>query len=202
MPGLSELEGCVLGLVGCRGPLTAYAIRRVFLDSVSPHWSGSAGAIYPLIRRLAKRGLIRSRTHAIGSRRGHLHSLTAAGRSELRRWMGPPLPDWVVAVPVDSLRTRLGFLSALPPDARLAFLDDARRRLRAHVRDVEEDCRLALLDPDPCRILVARGALAMLRARSRWLSDVARTMAARPRRGGGRDRVSGVRTASRPSRSS
>ncbi len=186
MPDLSELEGCVLGLVGCQGPLTAYAIRRVFLDSVSPHWSGSAGAIYPLVRRLESRGLIRSDPGGSGSRRSRLHTLTNAGRSELRRWMGPPLPEGVVAVPVDSLRTRLGFLSALTPAERRAFVEDARRSLRAHMRDVEEDCRQARLDADPFRLLVAEGALAMLRARSRWLSGVARrlqpTLAGRTRR--------------------
>jgi len=39
---LTELEGCVLGLIRQRGSCTPYTIRRVFLKSPTPHWSGSA----------------------------------------------------------------------------------------------------------------------------------------------------------------
>jgi hypothetical protein len=45
---LSEIEGCVLGLLAVDGPATPYAIRKVFLESPNPQWSGNAGTIYPL----------------------------------------------------------------------------------------------------------------------------------------------------------
>src|SRR5262245_13459166 len=46
---LTELEGTALGVIWAGQPCTPYRVRRVFLDSPSPSWSGSAGAIYPLI---------------------------------------------------------------------------------------------------------------------------------------------------------
>ena len=52
---LSEIEACVLALVSVDGPATPYAIRKVFLNSPNPQWSGSAGTIYPLIGRLLRR---------------------------------------------------------------------------------------------------------------------------------------------------
>ena len=54
----SELEGAVLGVIWQEGPCTAYTIRKQFVASPSPQWSGSAGAIYPLVRRLEKKRLL------------------------------------------------------------------------------------------------------------------------------------------------
>ena len=170
MAKLSELEGCVLGLVETQGPLTPYAVRKVFLDSASPHWSGSAGAIYPLIRRLEERALLKSEAHRTGSRRSRLYRSTATGRRVLRRWVGPPIPDWVVAVPVDSLRTRLSFLVVLSRADRIAFVTNATRMIEAHIRTVREHPRAAR--PEPFEELVDRGVLIMLEARRTWLGEV------------------------------
>jgi hypothetical protein len=46
---LSELEAAVLGLVWSDGPCTAYAVRRTVQNSLSTQWSGSAGAVYPVV---------------------------------------------------------------------------------------------------------------------------------------------------------
>jgi DNA-binding PadR family transcriptional regulator len=54
------LEGCVLGILWERGPCTAYAARKVLRESPSPYWSGSAGAVYPLLARLEGRRLVRA----------------------------------------------------------------------------------------------------------------------------------------------
>src|SRR3954451_8504709 len=98
---LTELEGCVLGLVWANGPCTPYTLRKEFLNSPSPDWSGSAGAIYPLIERLEKRKLIRSAQHADGLRLSKRYELTASGLSKLRLWAGPPLTQDLLGVPAD-----------------------------------------------------------------------------------------------------
>src|SRR5215467_12118551 len=76
---LSEIEACVLALVSVDGPATPYAIRKVFLNSPNPQWSGSAGTIYPLIERLRLRKFIRTTVFRTGRRRGNRISLTSAG---------------------------------------------------------------------------------------------------------------------------
>lgn len=184
----TELEGCVLGVVWDRGPCTAYTIRRVFQNSPSPHWTGSAGAIYPLLARLRRQGLIRAKPHHAGHRPAKLYQLTPSGRRALRRWLGPPLPEWAVGVPVDPLRTRLRFLLAAVPAARLAFLKEADRKLHEHIRTVRADRRRRRHAGDAFAYLVAEGALKMLNARLSWLREVAdevkrqdRTRAARER---------------------
>jgi len=168
----TELEGCVLGVVWEMGPCTAYTIRRVFLDSPSPHWTGSAGAIYPLVDRLARRGLLEPGPKNAGPRTGRTFVLTPAGRRALSRWVAPPWPDWAVGVPVDPLRTRLSFLGSLPPAGRRAFLAQAEAKLRVHIRQVHADYLLKQQRGELYERLVSRGALMMLRARLKWLREV------------------------------
>src|SRR5215510_939473 len=118
---LSELEGCVLGHLWKHGPSTAYSIRKEMLDSPSSHWSGSAGAIYPLLERLERRGLVVSRQAARGDRRVCSYGQTSLGSRHFLRWLGPPLEREVVSIAVDPLRTRIHFLGALTPRRRAAF---------------------------------------------------------------------------------
>ncbi len=186
MPKLSELEGCVLGLVWSDGPCTPYAIRQVFLSSPSPHWSGSAGAIYPLVRRLERRKLLRSEIRATGRRPSRLYTLTPVGTRALQAWLSPPLPELAIGVPPDPLRTRLRVLEALPPAGRRAFLADARSRLRRHLCLVQADCRKRRASGQRFDFLMARGALHQMRAREAWLREVARAMTGADKQGGRR----------------
>ena len=169
---LTEVEGCVLALISVEGPTTPYAIRKVFLNSPSPQWSGSAGTIYPLIRRLSRQGLIRSTLALTGKRAGYQVSLTRSGSRALRVWLSVPLPEWVVGVPPDPLRTRIRFLAAIDGERQRAFLIDAERRTRKHLEIVAADCaRQQAKGGLP--YLVARGALLSMRARCAFLKEVA-----------------------------
>jgi DNA-binding PadR family transcriptional regulator len=95
---LSEIEGCVLGLLAVDGPATPYAIRKVFLESPNPQWSGSAGTIYPLIERLLRRKLIRSKVCLTGKRRGHRISITPSGSWALKQWLlAKPVTQFALA---------------------------------------------------------------------------------------------------------
>ena len=51
---ISELEGAILSEIEHRGQQTAFQVRKAFADSFSLEWKGSAGAIYPAVRRLEK----------------------------------------------------------------------------------------------------------------------------------------------------
>jgi DNA-binding PadR family transcriptional regulator len=173
---LSEIEACVLALVSVDGPATPYAIRKVFLDSPSPQWSGSAGTIYPLIERLLRRKLIRSKLCLTGKRRGHQISLTAAGSRALKLWLSLPIPEWVAGVPPDPLRTRVRFLGAISPRQRQVFLENAHQRTQAHLRVVEADCRRHRAKGE-FRYLMARGALLSMQSRCAFLQEVADALA-------------------------
>ena len=65
MTDLTDLEQAALGVVWRDGPCTPYQVRKQFLDSPTPSWSGSAGTIYPLMRRLEDMGLVPCQVDAV-----------------------------------------------------------------------------------------------------------------------------------------
>jgi len=172
---LSEIEACVLALVSEDGPATPYAIRKIFLDSPSPQWSGSAGTIYPLIERLSRRKLIHSKLRLTGKRRGHQISLTSAGSHALRLWLSHPVPEWVGGVPPDPLRTRVRFLGAISAKHQTAFLQNAYQRTQEHLRAVEADCERKRTQ-GKFQYLTARGALLAMQSRCAFLQEVAEVL--------------------------
>jgi DNA-binding PadR family transcriptional regulator len=175
---LTELEGTVLGVVWARQPCTPYRVRREFLDSPSPYWSGSAGAIYPLIERLEAAGLISGTERATGARVGREYRVTAAGRRALRRWVGPPLDDVVIGVPPDPLRARIAFMNILPAAEQQAMLREIETRMRGQLARARRS--LAAGDPGGHTFdLMARGAVAMLQTRVEWIASVRRALAPR-----------------------
>ena len=173
---MTELEGCVLGVVSLRGPCTAYVVRREFLVSESPHWSGSAGAIYPLLRRLEQQKLIRSRSHAWGSGTKKMFAITSRGRAELRAWIGPPLPQWTAKPTFDPVRTRMSFLVALSPAKRARFIAVARENNAREMAQLREKVRHLDRQADPFEYLVSMAVLHEARARARWLRYVAKEL--------------------------
>ena len=178
---LSEIEGCVLALIHESGPATSYAIRKEFLSSPSPQWSGSAGTIYPLVERLQRRGLIRTTTHHTGRRPGRRLSLTAIGVRAFRRWLSIPVADWVGGIPPDPLRSRVRFLGALPPSGQRAFVAEAVRVAGRQLRLLEADGEVqrAL---GPFHHLMSRGAVLTMQARLAFLEEAAKALSVKGRR--------------------
>jgi len=169
---LSELEGAVLGLLWRAGPMTAHAVRQVFLDSPTSHFSGSAGAIYPLIRRLHDTARIAKSPDAAGAKGGAAYTITPEGRSALKAWMQPDDPAWLTTVMFDPLRTRMLTLGILPPRQRDTFLELAERELEAAAKHQSVELRDA--DTDEWTAAALQGALAVTRARLRWIRSLRR----------------------------
>lgn len=126
---LTELEGAALGIVLRAGSCTPYAVRRAFGSSPSRFWSGSAGAVYPLVRRLERRRLLAARADHGDGRARRLLSVTPAGRRAFAAWLLDA--DRAADFGFDPLRTRL-FYSDLVPAARLEpFLAATAQRMAA-----------------------------------------------------------------------
>ena len=176
MPALSELEAAVLGLIWQDGPCTPYAVRQVFLRTPSPQWSGSAGAIYPAVQRLERRGLIRSEAHSQGRRKSRLYRASPKGLAALRKWLHAAQHDWIVGVPPDPMRTRYRFLGLLPPGERRAIVIKWQKNMARHIRAVEEDFVVRKKTGNPFSYLLARGALLHLHSRQHWLDEALRIL--------------------------
>jgi DNA-binding PadR family transcriptional regulator len=167
---LSELECFTLGLVWQIGPCTPYVIRKWMLDSPSTQWSGSAGAIYPLVRRLEGYGLLRARQEATGRRNHETYSITQAGLKALKQWIGPPLADEAVTVAYDPLRSRARFLGTLTRRQQLAWLEAALDVLDVVGARVKEWEALYTGDDEFLR-LIARTGQIDVQSRRRWVRE-------------------------------
>jgi DNA-binding PadR family transcriptional regulator len=173
---VSELEHVVLGVVRLKQPCSAYAIRMVFAESPSSHWSGSAGAIYPLVRRLEGRGLLKSTTRT-GDRRGtRVYRLTLKGRNRLRSWLRPPLPDPAGLMVLDPLRVRVRFLEAVELRERYAIVDEAETKLAEQLKRIGFEAENARKRGEVFLYLSHRGAMRGLQAQLDWLHEVRLTL--------------------------
>jgi DNA-binding PadR family transcriptional regulator len=173
---VSELEHVVLGVVRLKQPCSAYEIRMVFAESPSSHWSGSAGAIYPLVRRLEGRGLLQSAIRRGDRRETRLYRLTPKGRSRLGSWLRPPLPDAAGLMVLDPLRVRVRLLEAVEVRERHAILDEAETKLREQLKRIRLEAENARKRGDVFPYLSHRGALRSLQAQVGWLREVRETL--------------------------
>ena len=123
---LSELEGAIMLEVHMRGRKTAFQVRSAFLKSVTSDWSGSAGSVYPAIKRLEESGYIQ-RTAETDGRGTQMLSATSEGISALHQWAVDP--DLSAVITSDPFRTRSDYLSALPAKERKEALNAIRASL-------------------------------------------------------------------------
>lgn len=176
MADLTDLELVVLGIIWKRGPCTSYAVCKEFVTSPSSYWSGSAGAIYPLVGRLVQRRLVRGAWGRTGRRRHRTYSLTETGEAALRAWLMPPIAPNAAMITYDPLRTRMYFLAMLRPADQRKFLDDAEARLIGERARVDAECRRYRDAGDAFSHLAMRGAAHVIRARLSWIRDVRRAL--------------------------
>ena len=112
--------------VHMRGRKTAFQVRSAFLKSVTSDWSGSAGSVYPAIKRLEESGYIQ-RTAETDGRGTQTLTATSEGISALHQWAVDP--DLSAVITSDPFRTRSDYLSTLPAQKRKDALDAIRAAL-------------------------------------------------------------------------
>ena len=160
---ITEVEGAVLSEIAHRDNTTAFRVRRAFERSPSVEWSGSAGAIYPAIRRLRERGLVAG--EATGDRRATMRlSLTAAGEAAMLAWACAP--DRAASVGLDPFRLRAGIWTRLSPERRAGAMRDAEGAIRANIAFLE-DYRAGLDEVEAARVELS---LAVQRLRLDYLA--------------------------------
>lgn len=114
----SLLHYALLGLLA-RGPASGYDLRKVFQETLLGVYSDSPGSIYPALRRLEARGLVRAGP-AEGGRRRRPLALTPAGRRALEAWLREPPDVGRAARHRGAVELKLAFLMDVLPDADLA----------------------------------------------------------------------------------
>jgi DNA-binding PadR family transcriptional regulator len=151
-------------------------VRTSFKSSPSSYWSASAGAIYPLLGRLEKRGLLTAREEARGSRKRRLLTVTDRGRRALRDWLAAGVDATSAAAVFDAVRTRVFFLGALTARQRRSWARKALRELERHLTVIELDLEEARRAGDSYWEMGALGAWHTARARVAWMEEVSRLL--------------------------
>jgi len=83
---LSPTGRVILGMIAL-GRRTGYDIKT-FVDRTTRYfWAASYGQIYPELKRLEDRGLVRGRPEPSGGRARTAYELTEAGTAALQRWL-------------------------------------------------------------------------------------------------------------------
>lgn len=168
MSQISELEAAVLCVLRRTGGCTPYRIRQVLTQSPTPRFSGSTGAIYPLIRRLEDQGMIVSQAKATGKRTHRVCKATTAGVGALRRWILKPGPT-DFGIPFDPILTRVNMLGVVSANEARTFLTATIEGLEASLEGMKTTIReLADADP-PYSTYASRCFAAALKARIKWL---------------------------------
>lgn len=163
MRSLSELEGAILSEIEHRGQQTTFQVRRAFAESVSLEWKGSAGGVYPAVRRLEQDGLILA-SDPTGGRKARTLSLTEMGRVALKAWASDPLAG--TSVGADPFRLRSGIWLLLPPAERETLFAELDAEIVRQIAQLEG--LLSAVDPvEPIRLELAldlqRSRLAFIR---------------------------------------
>jgi DNA-binding PadR family transcriptional regulator len=160
---LTELEGAILSAVRRGEGITPYRLRQAFLVSPSIEWSGSAGAVYPAMRRLKAAGLLAAT--ASGDARGTEHySVTAAGEAALLAWAGDATR--AMSVGIDPFRSRVPQWLTLSRAQRAPMLRAIEKALVARCSVLGETLKTA----DDIARVQATLELELHRARLRWIA--------------------------------
>ena len=130
----TALGFALLGLLH-QAPASGYDLRKFFVSTPMKSFSDSPGAIYPALRRLENRGLIRSQVQArAGLRQRRLFRVTPAGHAELKRWASLEITKTEIVSDLKELMLRFSFMDqVLGRDASARFLKSLIAELNAYV---------------------------------------------------------------------
>lgn len=122
-----SLSHVILGFLKY-GPRTGYSLTRMFDASVSHFWSAGQSQIYQTLSKLEERGwasveLIRQDDRPNRKE----YSLTDAGRTELRQWLGQARAEPPIRAP---FLVQLFFSGELPDDEVVAVLEEKAQEIR------------------------------------------------------------------------
>jgi DNA-binding PadR family transcriptional regulator len=164
---LSDNEATLLSLLIRAGPMTAYQIAKVYEDSPVSNFSTSKGKIYPLIRRLGEKGLIKAEKVPGDARGTERLESTQPGRRAVRDWVKEVRPGHLLLE--DPLRTKVQAFDLLSRDERIEWIVEMKSQLLGKLEQVEEYGRHVEV---PFQDFVHENAVRSLRSRMDWLETV------------------------------
>lgn len=133
----TTLDFALLGLIS-QQPRSGYDLRKFFSSTPMKTFSDSPGSIYPALRRLEIRGLVRGQLEAgKGRRERKLFRLTPEGRKQFRQWQARPVVQDDVVHHLDDLMLRFAFMDETAgAEAALRFLKALHQALASYISNL------------------------------------------------------------------
>jgi DNA-binding PadR family transcriptional regulator len=136
---LTGFEQVLLGVIADE-PRSGYGLRKLFSSSPASVYQPSPGALYPALRRLEGRGLLRAeRSVTEGGRAQRIYTVTPAGREVHLAWLRQPVVPATVAADLQQHLMRFTYMEGQLARAEvIAFLADLGAALRGFVASLEQ----------------------------------------------------------------
>lgn len=177
----TTLDYALLGLLH-QGPQSGYDLRKIFAETALGNYSSSPGAIYPALKRLEERGLIRGSVDRSTSLRPRkLYQPTAAGKAALREWLLAEIAADDIQRGQAELQLRFAFYSVLEdPGATRRFLESLAAGIDGYLEELAEQRKMVEELENSMPVMPIHGRLAFdygiqqYQAWARWARDALR----------------------------
>ena len=177
---LTDFEQVLLGLI-CQADSSGYDLKRAVATTPLGVYRPSSGALYPALRRLERRGLVRALGPTDVSARGRrVLQATTQGRAEHATWVREPVDPETIGRDFRLHLMRFVMMEALlAPAEILAFLHSLRDALETSLSALER--YRANADPPGRhpRLALDHGA-AVHRASLTWVNNTIRKLTEDP----------------------
>ena len=136
---LTNFEQVLLGMLVTQ-PRSGYELKKLFTATPATVYQPSAGALYPALRRLQRRGLLRvEATVSVGRRRRRVWHPTDAGRAAHLAWVRQPVQRDTVGADLGLHLMRFSMMERQVPAAEVrGFLTSLIDALDRFVKDMED----------------------------------------------------------------
>ncbi|MGH3161103.1 MAG: PadR family transcriptional regulator [Streptosporangiaceae bacterium] len=136
---LTDFEQVLLGVIASE-PRSGYGLKKMFNSSPASVYQPSPGALYPALRRLEERGLLRAEEQVSSGRRAlRLYRVTDAGLAGYLEWLRRPVDPETVAAELGQHLMRFSLMENFLERAEvIAFLADLGGALDGFVAGMEQ----------------------------------------------------------------
>ena len=136
---LTDFEQVLLAVIASE-PRSGYGLKKMFNASPASVYQPSPGALYPALRRLEERGLLRAEQQVSSGRRAlRLYQVTDAGLAVYLEWLRRPVVPATVVTDLGQHLMRFSLMEKYLERAEvIAFLADLGDALDGFVTGVEQ----------------------------------------------------------------
>ena len=181
---LTAFEHILLGLI-CAAPSSGYDLKRIFAATPMGLYQPSSGTLYPALRRLEQKGLVKAQAPSgqdgQSARHRRVYEPTQTGQAAHLNWLRTPVEPTTVSRDLGLHLMRFVMMEhLLPPEEVLNFLQSLADMLAALNAQLERYTAAADLPDRHPRLALDHG-MAIHRASLRWAERTIAALSADPR---------------------